>query len=31
MEVGSTYSFRGILTRCDPAMRNLFVSDASLT
>ncbi|NNL13061.1 MAG: hypothetical protein HKO82_05165 [Acidimicrobiia bacterium] len=31
MEVGRTYSFRGILTRCDPAMRNLFVSDASLT
>jgi len=31
MEIGGRYSFRGILSRCDPAMRNLFVSDAVLT
>ncbi len=30
MEIGQRYSFRGILSRCDPAMRNLFVTDASL-
>ena len=31
MQIGQRYSFRGILSRCDPAMRNLFVRDASLT
>jgi hypothetical protein len=31
MEIGGRYSFRGILSRCDPAMRNLFVTDAVLT
>jgi len=30
MDIGGRYSFRGILSRCDPAMRNLFVTDASL-
>jgi len=30
MEIGRPYSFRGTLSRCDPAMRNLFVSDATL-
>jgi hypothetical protein len=31
MEIGGRYPFRGILSRCDPAMRNLFVTDAVLT
>ncbi|MGI9648362.1 MAG: hypothetical protein ACR2OI_07560 [Acidimicrobiia bacterium] len=31
MEIGERYSFAGTLTRCDPAMRNLFVTGARLT
>ena len=31
LEVGQRYGFSGTLSRCDPAMRNLFVSDATLT
>ena len=31
MKIGGRYSFRGILSRCDPAMRNLFVTDAILS
>ncbi len=30
LEIGSRYSFRGTLSRCDPAMRNLFITGASL-
>jgi hypothetical protein len=30
MEIGGRYSFRGVLSRCDPAMRNLFVTGATL-
>ncbi|MDH3538630.1 MAG: hypothetical protein OEP52_01430 [Acidimicrobiia bacterium] len=30
LEIGSSYSFTGTLSRCDPAMRNLFVTDATL-
>lgn len=31
LEIGQRYQFSGVLSRCDPAMRNLFVSDATLT
>lgn len=31
MEIGGTYRFSGTLSRCDPAMRNLFVTDATLS
>jgi hypothetical protein len=30
LEIGGKYSFRGRLSRCDPAMRNLFVTGATL-
>ena len=30
MEIGGRYSFEGTLSRCDPAMRNLFVTGARL-
>ncbi len=30
LEIGRRYAFRGTLSRCDPAMRNLFVTDADL-
>jgi hypothetical protein len=31
LEIGERYSFTGTLARCDPAMRNLFVTGAKLT
>ena len=31
LDIGQRYQFSGVLSRCDPAMRNLFVSDATLT
>ena len=31
LSIGQRYGFAGTLSRCDPAMRNLFVSDATLT
>ena len=31
LEVGHRYGFAGTLSRCDPAMRNLFVTGATLT
>lgn len=31
LEIGDRYSFAGTLNRCDPAMRNLFVTGARLT
>lgn len=31
LHVGQRYGFAGTLTRCDPAMRNLFVSNATLS
>ena len=31
LEVGARHRFAGTLARCDPAMRNLFVTDATLT
>ena len=30
LEIGGRYSFQGTLSRCDPAMRNLFVTEAAL-
>lgn len=30
LEIGGDYAFGGTLSRCDPAMRNLFVTGASL-
>jgi hypothetical protein len=31
LEIGERYGFSGRLSRCDPAMRNLFISDAALS